>query len=320
MKQREFMAAIPILLASSGPSSAQASRTIGFLSPFLDSRGRDAWRSGLIDRGWVEGRNLFIEYRHYETSDRLPALAAELAALAPEMVIAAGPQSAVAMKSATATIPIVFVAIADPVAIGLVQSLPHPGGNVTGLTSLVPGEFLAKQIEILREMLPAASKIALLINPGNPLHRLALEDEMPRAARTFGVSLATVDATGAAELDTAFASAVDQRADAVVVFGDDLTNREAPRVVALAAKHRLPAINLFLRFADGGLLVYGPDIIDLFRRAGGYVDKIVKGARPSDLPVDQPTKFDLVINMKAAKALGLNVPPSLLVRADEVIE
>jgi putative tryptophan/tyrosine transport system substrate-binding protein len=320
MKRREFIAAISALLASARPSWAQAPRRIGFLSPFLDSRGREAWRSGLLERGWIEGRNLFVEYRHYETSDRLPALTSELVALGPELVIAAGPQSAVAMKSATSIIPIVFVAIANPVAIGLVQSLSHPGGNVTGLTSLVPGEFLAKQLEILRELVPGASKIALLINPDNPMHRLALQDEMPRAARTFGVTLATVEATKAEELDAAFASAVDQRADAVIVFGDDLTNREAPRVVALAVKHGLPAIYLFRRFADGGLLVYGPDIVDLFRRAGGYVDKILKGAKPADLPVEQPTKFDLVINMKTAKSLGLTVPPSLLVRADEIIE
>lgn len=239
-----------------------------FLGPFLDTRARNAWRSGVIERGWVEGRNMFVDHRHYGTSDRLPVLAAKLAALAPEMVIASGPQSAVAMKSATCTVPIVFVAVANPIRIGLVQSLAHSGGSVKVLTSLAPGQYLAKQVEILRELLPGASRIAILMNPGNPLHGLALEDEMPRAALAFRVTLTTVEATTAGELGSAFISAVDQRADAVVVFGDDLTNREAPCVVTLAAKLCLPAIYLFRR----------------------------------------------LVSMKTAKAFGLNLPPSLLVR------
>ena len=273
-------------------------------------------RKGL-DRGQEPDRR--ISY-YAETPDRMPALAAELVALTPDLVIAAGPQAAVALKSATATIPIVFVAVADPVGLGLVQSLSRPGGNITGLATLVPGDFIAKRIEILRELVPGASKIALLVNPGNPMHRLILAEEIPRTARNLGVALPIVEATTAEELDTAFASAAAQHADAIIVFGDALTIRQAPRVVALAAKHHLPAIYLFRQFANGGLIVYGPDIPDLFRRAGGYVDKILKGTKPSDLPVEQPTKFELVINMKTAKALGLTVPPSLLVRADEVIE
>ena len=264
---------------------------------------------------------MLVEYRHYaETPDRLPTLAAELVALTPDLAIAAGPQAALALKSATATIPIVFVAVANPVAIGLIQSLSRPGGNITGLMTVVPGDFIAKQVEILRELIPSASKIALLVNPGNPMHRLALDDEMPRAARSLGVGLVAVEATTAEGLDIAFASAAAQHADAIVVFGDDLTNRQAPRVVALAAEHRLPAIYLFRQFANGGLVAYGPDIVDLYRRLGGYVDKILKGTKPSDLPVEQPTKFELVINLKTAKALGLTVPPTLLARADEVIE
>jgi ABC-type uncharacterized transport system substrate-binding protein len=167
---------------------------------------------------------------------------------------------------------------------------------------------------------PSASKIAILVNPGNPMHRLILANEVPSTAKKLGVALPIVEATTAEELDIAFASAASQRADAMVVFGDTLTNIEAPRVIALAAKHHLPAIYLFRQFANGGLVVYGPDVADLFRRAGGYVDKILKGTKPSDLLVEQPTNFALVINMKTAKALGLTVPPSLLVRADEVIE
>jgi putative ABC transport system substrate-binding protein len=322
MKRREFIAASGALLVSPRRSLAQGTRRqLGFLAlNELPPTMQNAWLDGLRNHGWIDGRNLIIEYRFARSQDRLPALAAELVALGPDLLIASNPQSAVAMKSATATIPIVFVAVADPVGLGLVQSLSHPGGNITGFATFVPGDFVAKQVEILRELIPSASKISLLINPGNPMHRLELDDEIPRAARKLGVELPTVEATKAEELDVAFASAVAQRADAMVVFGDALTNFHAPRVVALAAEHHLPAIYLFRQFANGGLIVYGPDLADLFRRAGGYVDKILKGAKPSDLPVEQPTKFELVINMKTAKALGLTVPPSLLIRADELIE
>jgi putative ABC transport system substrate-binding protein len=322
MKRREFIAATAALLVSPRVLRAQGTpRRIGCFG-ILENAPifLDAWRSGMRERGWIEGKNLLVEYRYTQPTDRYPALAAELMALSPDLVVAAGPQAALAMKSATATIPIVFVAVADPVGLGLVQSLARPGGNITGFATFVPGDWNSKQVEILRELVPGASKIALLVNPGNPIHMLILAEEIPRTARNLGVALPVVEATTAEELDTAFASAAAQRADAIMVFGDLLTNFHAPRVVALAAKHHLPAIYLFRQFANGGLIVYGPDLADLFHRAGGYVDKILKGAKPSDLPVEQPTKFELVINMKTAKALGLTVPPSLLVRADEVIE
>ncbi|WOH48203.1 ABC transporter substrate-binding protein [Bradyrhizobium sp. sBnM-33] len=235
------------------------------------------------------------------------------------MLIAAAPRATAALKSATATVPIVFVAVFDPVGLGFVQSLPRPGGNITGLATSA-GVAVAKQIEILRELVPGASKIAILVNPGNPMHMLMLAEEVPRTARNLGVALPIVEATTAEELDTAFASAAAQHPDAMIVFGDALTVVQGPRVIALAAKHRLPAIHISRQFANGGLVVYGPDIADLFRRAGGYVDKILKGTKPSDLPVEQPTKYELIVNVKTAKALGLTVPPSLLVRADEVIE
>jgi len=287
----------------------------------LDSRGHDAWHSGLRERGWIEGKNLLVEYRYYgESPDRLPALAAELLALTPDLIIGAGPQAAVALKSATAAIPIVFVAVADPVGLGLVQSLSRPGGNITGFATLVPGNWVAKQTEIIRELVPSVSKIAILANPTNPIHRRAIAEEVPGAAGSLGVALPIVEATTANELEIAFTSAAAQHAGAIVVFSDDLTNRQASRVVALAAEYHLPAIYLFRQFANGGLVVYGPDILDLFRRVGSVVDKILKGTKPADLPVEQPTKFELVINMKTAKALGLTVPPSLLVHADEVIE
>jgi len=319
MKRREFIAATAALLVSPRRLWAQGTpRRIGYLGiPFTDGPIRDAWRSGLREKGWIEGKNLLVEYRY--APDRLPALAAELIALTPDLIVARGPQPAVALKSATATIPIVFVVVYDPVATGLVQSLSRPGGNVTGFASYAPGDFIAKRIEILRELVPGASKIAILANPGNPSHGLVLA-EIPRTARNFGVALLVVEATTSEELGIAFASAAAQRADAMIVFGDNLINLEGPRVVALAAEYHLPAIYLFRQATNGGLIVYGPDLADLFRRAGGYVDMILKGTKPSDLPVEQPTKFELVINMKTAKALGLTIPPSLLVRADELIE
>jgi ABC-type uncharacterized transport system substrate-binding protein len=322
MKRREFIAASAALLVWPRRSLAQGTRRrVGFLAmDVVEPTVHKAWLDGLRNHGWIDGRNLIIEYRYAPSQDRLPAFAAELVALSPDLLIAPNPPAAVALKSATASIPIVFVTVADPVGVGLVQSLSRPGGNITGLATLVPG-FASKMIEILREMVPTASKIAILVNPGNPTHRLFVAEELPQTVRNLGVALPIVEATTAEELDIAFASAAAQHADAIVPFGDALTVNNAARVAALAAKHRLPALYLFRLFAtNGGLISYGPDIADLFFRAGGYVDKILKGTKPSDLPVEQPTKFELVINLKTAKALGLAVPPSLLASADEVIE
>ena len=323
MKRREFIAATAALLVSPRHLRAQGTRRhLGFLTQFEPTPTlQNAWLDGLRNHGWIDGRNLIIEYRYAPSDDRLPALAAELIALSPDLLIATGPQSIVALKSATASIPIVFVAVGDPVGLGLVQSLSRPGGNITGLATYVPGQFAGKMIDTLREMVPTASKIAILVNPGNPIHRLIVAEELPQTARKLGVALSIVEATTAEELDIAFASAAAQHADAIIPFGDPLTVNNATRVTALAAEHRLPALYIFRLFvANGGLISYGPDFPDLFLRAGGYVDKILKGTKPSDLPVEQPTKFELVINLKTAKALGLTVPPSLLARADEVIE
>jgi putative ABC transport system substrate-binding protein len=268
----------------------------------------------------MEGKNLGIEYRFSQPADRLKDSVTELMALGPDILIAPGPQAALALQSATGTIPIVFVGVADPVHLGLVQSLSRPGGNITGMTTNVPDDFFAKRLEILRELVPGAFKIAVLVNPDNPLQKLYFAEEIPRIARSLGVALPLVPATTAEELDIAFASATAQQADAIIDFGDALTYAQAQRIIALAAKYHLPANYLFRHYANGGLSVYGADTADLFRRAGDYVDKILKGTKPADLPVQRPTKFVLIINMKTAKALGLTVPPSLLVRADEVIE
>jgi putative tryptophan/tyrosine transport system substrate-binding protein len=322
MKRREFIAASAALLVSPRRSLAQGTRRrVGFLAmDVVEPTVQKAWLEGLRNHGWIDGKNLTIEYRYAPSQDRLPAFATELVALSPDLLIAPNTQAAVALKSATANIPIVFVAVGDPVGLGIVQSLSRPGGNLTGLASVNP-EFTGKMIETLREIVPTASKIVILINPRNPIHRLIVAEELPQIARNLGVAIPVVEATTAEELDIAFASAAAQHPDAIVPSGDALTFNNAARVTALAAKHRLPAIYFGRLFAtNGGLMSYSPDIPDLFFRAGGYVDKILKGTKPSDLPVEQPTKFELVINLKTAKALGLTVPTSLLLRADEVIE
>jgi putative tryptophan/tyrosine transport system substrate-binding protein len=322
MKRREFIAASAALLVSPRRSLAQGTRRrVGFLAmDVVAPTVQSAWLDGLRNHGWIDGKNLIIEYRYAPSLDRLPAFAAELVALSPDLLIAPNTQAAVALKSATANIPIVFAAVGDPVGLGLVQSLSRPGGNLTGLAS-VNLEFTGKMIATLREMVPTASKIAVLANPGNPIHRLIVAEELPQIARNLGVAIPVVEATTAEELDIAFAEAAAQHPDAINVFGDALTFNNAPRVTALAAKHRLPAIYFGRLFATkGGLMSYSPDIPDLFFRAGGYVDKILKGTKPADLPVEQPTKFELVINLKTAKALGLSVPATLLAQADEVIE
>lgn len=275
--------------------------------------------AGQLARSWLDRRE---DYRSAEGhAERVVPLANELVALKPDVLVGPSPQEALALKSATASIPIVFAAVADPVRLGLVQSLSHPGGNITGLTTFVPGNFMSKGIEILREMVPAASKIAVLINPSVADHRLFVAEELPETARKLGVTFPVLEATTVEELDIAFASAAAQHADAIIPLGSGLTVNNAARVTGLAAEHRLPAVYRFRLFTtNGGLVSYGADITDLLRRAGDCVDKILKGTKPADLPVERPTKFDLVINMKAAKGLGLTVPPSLLARADEVIE
>lgn len=329
MNRREFIAVTAALLVSPRHSWAQTKpRRIGFLGVGkLDLAGnwrepalQKAWLDGLRDHGWIDGRNLIIEYRLADSPDRLPAFAAELVALSPDLLIGSTLPATLALKSATASIPILFVGSSYPERFGLVQSVSHPGGNITGLALVVP-RFLGKLIGILREIIPTVSKIPILVNPGNPVHRLVVAEELPEIARDLGVALSIVEATTAEELDIAFASAAAQHADAIVVFADWVTVTNAPRVTALAAKHRLPAIYPFRLFAtNGGLISYGPDLADVYLRLGGYVDKILKGAKPSDLPVELPTKFDLVINRKTANAVGLTVPPSLLAIADEVIE
>ena len=283
----------------------------------------EAFRQGLRDLGYIEGRNVVIEIRSAEGKlERLPALAAELVALRVDVILAAGTPHALAAKQATRTIPIVFAAATDPVMDGLVTSLARPGGNVTGLSSL-GSELVAKRLELLKQAVPGVSRVAVLWHPGALGERTEKDmlKEAEVAARALGVRLQFVEARGPADFDRAFSDMTRARVDALTLLTSTMFLSERRRLVALAAKHRLPAVYPWREVVDaGGLMSYGPDFADLFRRAATYVDKILKGAKPADLPVEQPTKFELVINLKTAKALGLTIPQSLLRQADQVIE
>jgi len=311
-------------LAAEAQQAAKIAR-IGWLAVNLAAAPRleEAFRQGLRDLGYVEGRNVVIEIRDAEGKpERLPALAAELVALKVDVIVAPNTPQALAAKQATRTLPIVFSFVADPVASGLVTSLARPGGNVTGLSSLTP-ELVGKRLELLTQAVPGVSRVAVLWQPGFQGERT--DKDMLKgadvAARALGVRLQFVEAQGPADIDRAFSDMTRARAGALTVVGNTMFITERRRLVDLAAKNRLPAVYARREYVDaGGLMSYGSNIADLFRRAATYVDKILKGAKPADLPVEQPTKFELVINLRTAKALGLTIPPSLLARADEVIQ
>jgi putative ABC transport system substrate-binding protein len=312
-------------LAAEAQQAAKIAR-IGYLTGNLAAhpRGSEAFLQGLRDLGYVEGRNVVIEYRDAEgKSERLPALAAELVALKVDVIVAAGgTPGALAAKQATRTLPIVFIGAADPVTSGLVTSLARPGGNVTGLSVLAP-ELVGKCLELLTQAVPRVTRVAVLWQPGAAGERTEkdLLKEADVAARALGVRPQFVEARGPADFDRAFSDMTRARAGALTVLPSNMFIGERRRLVDLAAKNRLPAVYGSREYVDaGGLMSYGPNLADLLRRAATYVDKILKGAKPADLPVEQPTKFELVINLKAAKALGLTIPPSLLGRADEIIQ
>jgi putative tryptophan/tyrosine transport system substrate-binding protein len=284
--------------------------------------GFDALRDGLRELGWVEPHTLVIETRAAGGQfDRLPALARELVDLKPDVLVAGSPQPVRAVKDAAGAIPFVFVAVADPVRMGLVQSLARPGGTVTGVATIVPGGFIAKQVELLKELVPGASRLAALMNPTNEIHRLGFPTEVPPAAQALGLQLQVLPVSHVREIEPAIEAAARERADILLVVGDPLFHTPPDRIPALAARARLPAIYISREVARaGGLVSYGPDIPALSRRAASFVDRILKGAKPADLPVEQPTQFELVVNVKAARALGLTVPQTVLLRATEVVQ
>ncbi|MGH7354775.1 MAG: ABC transporter substrate-binding protein [Candidatus Rokuibacteriota bacterium] len=286
----------------------------------LNSANLQAFRTALKTLGYVEGENLVIDYRSADgKTDRFPALAADLVRQRVDLIVTRGSPAAIAAKGATRVIPIVMAVSGDPVGTGIVSSLARPGGNVTGLSSVIT-ELAGKRLELLREAVPALSRVALLYNPTNPA---ATNDwrQAEAAARALGLRPSSFEVRKAEDFRPAFETARKQRADVMVVIMDGLVQNHQREVVDLARRHRLPDIYASREFADaGGLMSYGVSYPDLYWRAASYVDKIFKGAKPADLPVEQPTKFELVVNLRTAGALGLTIPPSLLLRADQIIE
>ena len=319
MDRRHFLLT-SLASALAAPLAARAQRAgkvyrIGVLGTVFEPL-----RQSLREAGFSEGLNLAIEWRDAEgKAERFDDLAAELVRLSVDVIVATVPAAALAAKRSTASIPIVMVNTPDPVQLGLVASLGRPGGNVTGTTTL-SADLSNKQLELLREAVPRASRIAVLWNPSNPWHPLALKGA-EAAARTLAVQLQIVEARSPEQLDNAFAAMSRERAGAVLVLADPMTFFHRKRLADLAAKRRLPAMYGVRGYVEaGGLVSYWANQEDLYRRTGIYVARILKGAKPGDLPIEQPTRFELVINLKTAKALGLTIPPSLLARADEVIQ
>jgi putative ABC transport system substrate-binding protein len=327
MRRRDLLVLLGgVAIAWPGAARARqkAMPVIGLLSSF--SRGPNPLGSGplaqgLTETGYVYGQNVAIEYRWAESNyDRLPALAGDLVSRKVDVIVTSGgTPPALAAKSATSTIPIVFTAVSDPIGIGLVASLARPGGNVTGFSNIAAG-LTPKLLELVAEMVPQADVIALMVNPNNPIAEPMIRD-VQEAARAKGVKLAVLKAGTESEIDAAFASLVQLQAGALVVDPDALFISRRGQIVALTSRRAVPAIYAHREFAAaGGLISYGSDDTALLRQAGSYAGRILKGAKPADLPVQQPTKFELVVNLKTATALGLTVPQSILARADEVIE
>jgi putative ABC transport system substrate-binding protein len=320
-----LLCSLPIVLLLTAVSSAQQWNKIpriGYLAaspPSASPARTDAFRQGLRELGYVEGKSILVEYRWADGKvDRLPHLASDLVRLNVDVIVTAGPTAVPPAKKATATIPIVMTFDSDPVGSGFVASLARPGGNITGLSSLST-EITGKQLEILKEIVPKLSRMAVLGTSTRPGHAQALR-EVELAAGAFTIQFQFLDVQTPKDIEIAFHTASNGRAEAVLVLGSAVLNSHRRQVANLSAKKRLPAIYDRREFVDdGGLLSYGVSLTDLHRRAAIYVDKILKGAKPADLPVEQPSKFELVINLKTAKQIGLTIPPNVLTRADGVI-
>jgi ABC-type uncharacterized transport system substrate-binding protein len=326
MRRREFITLIGGT-AAAWPLAARAQqagkiRTIGYLSPGPGPPASliTALFEALSELGWIEGKNVAFERRYAENRlERLPEFAAELVRLNVDVIVAIGTLGPLAAKRATSTIPIVMTAAGDPLGSGLVASLARPGGNVTGMSLMVP-DLGGKRLELLKELLPRLVRVAVLWNAANPYPAIVFK-ETQAAGLTLGVEVQSLEVRSPDDFDSAFETARRQRPDALISVEDPLTFSHRKRIADFALADRLPSLHGLREDAEaGGLISYGANLPDLFRRAAGYIDKILKGAKPADLPVQQPTKFELVINLKTAKALSLEIPPTLLARADEVIE
>jgi len=324
MRLNRFLVAL-ILLALCTPAEAQQSKKIpriGLLaavSPSVISARIEAFRQGLRELGYVEGKNIVIEWRYVEGKpDRLRELAAELVRLKVDVIVSWGPPVTRSAKEATSTIPIVMAFDNDPVGNGFVTSLARPGGNITGLSALYP-EISGKRLELLKEVVPKLSRVAVFETSTNPGNAQSLR-ETELAAGALGVHLQSLDVRGPEDIETVFREARKGRADAVIVLAGPILISHQTQIVDLTVRNRLPSVYGQPEYVEvGGLMFYGPSIADLSRRAATYVDKILKGTKPADIPVEQPTKFELVINLKAAKQIGLTIPPNVLARADKII-
>jgi len=325
MDRRAFLAGAAALVAA--PLAAEAQQAtkvwrIGYLGYTYPSQARDldAFRERLRDLGYIERKNLVIESRSAELSfERLPALAAELVSLKLDVIAAIGNRTIMALMRATQTFPIVMISAGDPVGTGLVSSLAHPGGNVTGLSNLAEG-LSAKWLELLTEAAPGITRVGVLMEPAGSAHATFLR-EIKTAGQRTGIAVFGLEAQGRDEIERAFVALTRERAQGLIVLPNPITLTHQTQIVELAAKNRLRAMYPYGEFTQGGgLMAYSTNRTELYRRSATFVDKILRGAKPADLPIERPTKFELVINMKTAKALGLTIPPSLLARADQVIE
>ena len=327
MERRTFIGVIAggLLAAPLAAEAQQAGKVprIGFLgngTAALEANLVGPFREGLRDLGYVEGRNILIDYRWAEGKyERFPALIADLIALKVDVIVTAGTPASLAVKKATTSIPLVMVAVGDPVATGIVASLGRPGGNITGLTSMSQ-DLEGKRVELLKEAVPKLSHIAVLWNAASPIQAIE-EREVRAAAQVLGMKMLSLGVRTQEEIEDALAAIVKERPGALLVLADRLFLHHRTHIMDFAAQHRLPGVHAYRELVEaGGLMSYGPSYAEMHRRAATYVDKILKGAKPADLPVERPTKFEMVINLKTAKALGLDMPPMLLGRADEVIE
>jgi putative ABC transport system substrate-binding protein len=329
IKRRVFVgglgaaATAPLLRPFAARAQQSRAPRVGYLFSLTEAEGKHLWeacRQGLRERGYIEGKNIVVEVRWVEGRyDRLPEVLAELERHKVDVMVIAATPGNMAAKARSSAIPVVFVAVADPLKAGLIASFAHPGGRFTGLSLLTP-ELSGKRLELLMETVRDLARVAVLLNPGN-LSNFAFLEETQAAARRLKIEIQPFEVRNNREIERAIDMAVAARANALIAFDDPVIHSDRARIVALAARHRLPAMYGTREFADeGGLMAYGPHRPDLYRRSAVYVDKILKGAKPADLPVEQPTRFELIVNLKAAKALGLDMPTTLLLRANEVIE
>ena len=325
MKRREFITFLGSV-AAAWPLAASAQSKIpriGFMgnsTAALEANLVDAFREGLREHGYEEGRNIVIEYRWAEGKyDQFPALVAELIAAKVDAIVTAGTPAALAVKRATTTVPLVMVAVGDPVGTGLVPSLARPGGNLTGLSSIAP-DLEGKRLQLLREVVPALSHVAMFINSLNPFHVSSMR-QARAAAQAMGIKLQLHDISKSEDLDDAFAAIRKERPDALLILADRIFLHNRERMMDFTKEQRLPNVNAYKELVEvGGLMSYGPSYEDMHKRAAIYIDKILKGAKPADLPIEQPSKFTFIVNLKAAKALGVTVPSQLLGLADQLIE